>query len=568
MIGVIAKPSERPAVAEFFELFKTPWEWFRSDRRYEVVLCTDDENFDVSRAELTVIYAGREVGSDNGTLFETNSRQGLGVLLLREDRLPIYGDLVTFRDVASASLREEGSGRPAMCCRVSDGSTIVRIGYDLFQEIEHLLTEGQPADFAHIPAVELHIVLLREVILSAGLELIEVPPIPYGYQFVVCLTHDVDHPAISRHGWDHTIAGFLYRAVAGSLIKLFRGRIALRELITNWGAVVRLPFVYLGLAKDVWQGFEDRYRALEQGLPSTYFFIPFKDRAGKCAQGPAPKRRAARYSARELAGTIRRIIAEGSEVGLHGIDAWLDRAAAREELDEILRITGSLEIGVRMHWLYSDHESPAVLEQAGAAYDSTVGYRETVGYRTGTIQVYKPLNAESLLELPMQVMDTALFYPAYMNLSSTQATAVLLRFAHDANRFGGCFTMNWHDRSLAPERLWDAPYRGVIDHLKGRNAWFATASQAAAWFRLRRSVVFESDNDTGDGGCVRIVSEDGDNLPSLRLRIYSRQSLSPTGVSRLPAFNDRRMDRKVEVPSACTGSCLRPLCTVGREMNG
>ncbi|MGC2502838.1 MAG: hypothetical protein WA400_11985, partial [Silvibacterium sp.] len=520
MIGVIAKPSERAVVAEFFELFKTPWEWFHSDRRYEVVLCTSYENIDASRAELVVLYAGHQVGSDSENLFETNAACGPAVLFHQQDRLPIYGDLVTFREAASASLREKGSGRPAMCRRVSGNRTLVRVGYDLFREIEHLLTDGQPAEFAHVPAIELHIALLREIILSAGLELIEVPPIPYGYQFVTCLTHDVDHPAITRHVWDHTIAGFLYRAVVGSLINLLRGRNGWREFMTNWAAAFRLPFVYLGLARDFWQGFDDRYLALEQGLSSTYFFIPFKDRAGKCAQGSAPKRRAARYSARELAGTICRIIAEGCEVGLHGIDAWLNLAAAREELDEIRRITGSPEVGARMHWLYSAQGSPAVLEQAGAAYDSTVGYRETVGYRAGTIQAYKPLNAQSLLELPLHVMDTALFYPAYMGLSSTQATSVLQGFTCDASRFGGCFTINWHDRSLAPERLWGACYRGVIDELKGRNAWFATAGQAAAWFRKRRSVIFESDDKTGDGVRTRIASDDGDELPSLRLRVY------------------------------------------------
>ena len=114
-----------------------------------------------------------------------------------------------------------------------------------------------------------------------------------------------------------------------------------------------------------------------------------------------------------------------------------------------------------MHWLYYDLQSPLALEQAGAAYDSTIGYRETVGYRAGTTQVYKPLQATRLLELPMHVMDTALFYPAYMGLSSRQATALLGGMVDNALNFGGCITMNWHDRSLAPERLWGACYRNL-----------------------------------------------------------------------------------------------------------
>jgi len=554
MIGVIAKPSERRVVAEFFELFKTPWEWFRNDSRYEVVLCTSNDDFEVPGAELVVIYAGRELCTDKDNLFEAYSTQSPAVLIHRQDRLPIYGDLVTFREAESAFLREEGSGRPAMCRWVSDSPDIVRIGYDLFQEIELLLTHGQPPEFAQIPTVELHIALLRETILSAGFELIEVPPIPYGYQFVACLTHDVDHPAIANHRWDYTIAGFLYRAAIGSMINLFRGRIGLRELIMNLGAAVRLPFVYLGLAADFWQGFEDRYLALEQGLASTYFFIPFEGRAGNCARGAAPKRRAARYCAIDLAGTIRRIMANGCEVGLHGIDAWLDPAAARKELEEIRRITGSSEVGVRMHWLYYGQQSAAILEQTEAAYDSTVGYRETVGYRAGTTQVHKPLEADRLLELPLHAMDTALFYPAYLGLSQKQATTVLMKLIDSLVRFGGCLTINWHDRSLAPERLWGACYCRVISDLRDRNAWFATASQAAAWFRKRRSVVFESDDDTGNGGRVRILSDNGDNLPSLRLRVHPQRSISLTEASRLPEFKDRKLEREGEVQCALAGN--------------
>ena len=40
MIGVIADSAEQDVVREFFELFKTPWEFYRRDRRYDVAgLC-------------------------------------------------------------------------------------------------------------------------------------------------------------------------------------------------------------------------------------------------------------------------------------------------------------------------------------------------------------------------------------------------------------------------------------------------------------------------------------------------------------------------------------------------
>ena len=41
MIGVIAREAEHSAVAEFFELFKTPWEFHRSGAHYDVLVCSN-----------------------------------------------------------------------------------------------------------------------------------------------------------------------------------------------------------------------------------------------------------------------------------------------------------------------------------------------------------------------------------------------------------------------------------------------------------------------------------------------------------------------------------------------
>ena len=72
---------------------------------------------------------------------------------------------------------------------------MIRLGFDLFAEVRHLLTEGQPTEFASIPTLDLHISLLRELIVSQGMALVEIPPLPAGHRFIVCLTHDVDHPS-------------------------------------------------------------------------------------------------------------------------------------------------------------------------------------------------------------------------------------------------------------------------------------------------------------------------------------------------------------------------------------
>jgi hypothetical protein len=126
-------------------------------------------------------------------------------------------------------------------------------------------------------------------------------------------------------------------------------------------------------------------------------------------------------------------------------------------------------------------------------------------------------------------MDTALFYPAYLDLSPRQARILVGRMVENAVRFGGCLTINWHDRSIAPERLWGTCYRDLVQDLKSRGAWFSTAGQAVSWFRKRRSVVFETDGIEPDAVRARGAADHGDNLPGMRLRVHKAQESSEIG---------------------------------------
>jgi hypothetical protein len=526
MIGVIADPKEHDVVREFFELFKTPWEFYRKGEHYDALVCTGDGQFDRA-AKVVVYYSGQSIQLDVEKNVKTFPQRKNCILSYQTDRIPIYGDSLTFPEKETAFLTEKDSRSCAGFVDQSNDGVLVRVGYDLFDEVRTLLTVGQPPVNANIPALELHIALLRDLLTGCGLSVVEIPPVPSGYPFIACLTHDVDHPSVRRHRWDHTISGFLYRAVFGSLSRLIRGRISVRDLVRNCAAALKLPFVYLGLAKDFWRDFDDRYLELEKNLPSTFFVIPFKNYAGRMPHGPAPAFRAARYEAQDLAETIQKLIAGGCEVGLHGIDAWLDGSKGREEVEEVRRLSGGAEIGVRMHWLYQSQESPARIEEAGAGYDSTIGYNETVGYRSGATQVYKPLTTKRLLELPLHAMDTALFYPDHLGLSPRQAQTLLDQLRDNAIRFGGCVTINWHDRSLAPERLWGECYGSVVQDLRQRNAWVSTAGDAVAWFRKRRETAFERDRTRP--GEVRVSGGDNDHLPGLRLRIHKARELSAIG---------------------------------------
>ena len=103
MIGVIADPSEHDVVREFFELFKTPWEFYRSDRRYEVLLSAGDEQVD-GAAKVVLFYAGRKMRFDDEQKIQTGpQRRGTCILKYRGNRIPIYGDTVRFPEKGTAS---------------------------------------------------------------------------------------------------------------------------------------------------------------------------------------------------------------------------------------------------------------------------------------------------------------------------------------------------------------------------------------------------------------------------------------------------------------------------------
>jgi hypothetical protein len=171
-----------------------------------------------------------------------------------------------------------------------------------------------------------------------------------------------------------------------------------------------------------------------------------------------------------------------------------------------------------MHWLYFDGDSFGALDSAGFAYDATFGYNETIGFRAGTAQVFAPLGAERLLELPLHVQDTALLYPTRMHLREDEALRACEDLLAEVSAHGGVATISWHERSLSPERLWDRVYRGVQAQLRARRADVRTGREVVAWFRTRRGIALEGAHLDSDA-LGTLAAADGDP-GALRVRIH------------------------------------------------
>lgn len=519
MIGVLSSDDEARAVEEFFQLFKTPWEFWAPHNNYDLVIATREEiPHDVS-ANALLIYHSHAIGFDDQIGVVTESPKECGWLEWQGVDFPVYGNLMAFQSNGRPLIRSKQTSEVVGSAIAGSERPTVRIGFDLFSEVAFLLTHGQPAENARFATLDIHISLLRAIMRSLEVPFVEVPPVPYGYDFMACLTHDVDFVGVRDHKWDHTMWGFLYRSSVGSFLNALAGRLPWSKCLQNWTAALSLPLVHLGFREDFWLEF-DRYREIEKKFGSTFFFLPFKDVAGTLGSTSAPKRRAAKYELAGIKEQIAELLENGCEVGLHGIDAWQNVQSAQIERSRICELTAQSDLGARMHWLYWTESSPKTLEDAGLTYDSTFGYNDAVGFRAGTAQPFCPLSAKRLLELPLNIQDSAMFYSGRMMLSEAEALNTCRDLIHTMYLSGGALTVNWHTRSLSPERLWGDFYTELLREIQKYHVWFGTAQEIVRWFRERRALRFDSVHFEENGVRVALSSPIGSSEPPLTVRSH------------------------------------------------
>lgn len=535
MIGVLARPEQWRLVEEFFQLFKTPWGHWQNGTTWNVIISTTG-SVPSGNAALKVVLGDSSALRSNDAV-SAGTQIGRVVRSMDGKRIPVYGHLTTFPDAENPIVFDDETGEPVAYVRECDEGRVIHLGYDPFDELGEMLGSGQPAEFAAIMTADEHIAWLRAWITGSGVALVEIPPVPVGYPFTVCLTHDVDHPLIRNHRFDRTMFGFLFRSTVGALAKVLGGRRKLSYLLDNLRAAFTLPLVHLGVAKDLWADF-DKYIENEEGCGSTFFVIPRDRHPGRRRAGEAPAARAAAYKLEELLPKLNRIQANGGEIAVHGVDAWLGEGEGRSERTRVEAVTSTPAAGVRMHWLYFDKDSPKALDTAGFVYDSTVGYCDTIGHRAGTAQVFVPPTATRLMELPLQVMDTALFYPSYLNLSEGEAKNRVWALIDDVQTLGGVLTINWHDRSIFPERRWDGFYKELLTELKSRQAWMPTASAAVSWFAVRRSASVETSEVANSLTSIRVCVDIPKGCPGLSVRIHSPRQSSLTQRDQESSFVD------------------------------
>jgi hypothetical protein len=172
---------------------------------------------------------------------------------------------------------------------------------------------------------------------------------------------------------------------------------------------------------------------------------------------------------------IRWVREQRIEMGAHpGYYTYHSREKLREEFKDIQTAIGAHLIGGRQHYLRWSPKTWEDWEACGAAYDSTLGYADAIGFRAGTCIPYRPWllgpgREANLLEIPLTVMDVTI--PGNSRGPDEQFEKIMAIVAK-CRLVGGVFTLLWHNNSLMEPRYGDT-YIRLIDRLAGagRFAW-------------------------------------------------------------------------------------------------
>ncbi|MGD8859787.1 MAG: polysaccharide deacetylase family protein [Myxococcales bacterium] len=250
------------------------------------------------------------------------------------------------------------------------------------------------------------------------------------------LSHDVDRPFQQRVG-----ALAHARRCVSELRRTGHVGLPLRRLLAYPHLLGRVP------PFDPFDTFDWIMDQSERhGIQSAFYFLTLK------SDDPLEADYDLRHPfARDL---MKRAHGRGHEIGLHtSYQTHLEPARVAAEADQLRRAAAQLGVrqtqwGGRQHYLrWHNPTTWQAWEDAGLAYDGSLGYTRTPGFRCGTAHEYPVFNLESrealsLVERPLTVMDHA---------ASSAAPGELEEIVTRVRAAGGAMSLLWHNSHLETE---------------------------------------------------------------------------------------------------------------------
>ena len=314
-------------------------------------------------------------------------------------------------------------------------------------------------NFVTVPVVNYYFDVLRMAVECVSGQLLQPRDWGAGRAFAACVTHDVDH---LFSAWKHP------------------AKIAL--LRRDW----------LGFGWQLWRHFTrkdawDNLEAVRQtvgnyGAKSTFFFLPERRPAPDGTHNadyamPAAWARISRLRKRHT-GRI--------EVGLHGSLLSTNALWLQNEAQKVA--DGPAGLGLRFHYLrWEPRTAPTTVAAAKFTYDSTLGFAEHFGFRHAYCHPFYPFDftrgqAVSFLEIPLNLMDTTLHHPHYLQLAPAEVLPALLPMLREIEQFGGVCTLLWHNQNFDPANTHNGPrqFHELMAYLRAQGAAFLTGTEVSS----------------------------------------------------------------------------------------
>ncbi|MGH7625594.1 MAG: hypothetical protein ACREOJ_09775, partial [Gemmatimonadaceae bacterium] len=327
------------------------------------------------------------------------------------------------------------------------------------------------------PVVSRAALALRQAVVAAAASrpVRLVAPWPDGRRWAAAFTHDLDVVSL----WP---AFTLLRI--GELLGKREGRRALRVTRAAAASITRSP---------VWDAVQALLAAERRhDIVSTWFILCGTPTVRSMRAGDLTYRPESRGARRILAA----VAAAGHEIGLHGSFETMDTPARfTPQRERLMALTGATIQGVRQHFLRIEPGvSECAMSSAGFTYDSTRGFADRNGFRSGVADVFPVWyddapGSGSLSEVPFCWMDRAL--SKYRGTEEPAAwVADAIELAKTCREVEGLWTGIWHPNLAAPLGYPGAPdaYAGLLQAAIADGAWVATLSRIVAWRIARRSV--------------------------------------------------------------------------------
>jgi hypothetical protein len=161
------------------------------------------------------------------------------------------------------------------------------------------------------------------------------------------------------------------------------------------------------------------------------------------------------------------LLSDGHKIGLHGsfYSAEDEKLFLKEKeaLEEVIN-TGINK--TRQHWLnYIETATPYILDKAGINYDSSLGFNDIPGFRSGIASIYNPYDhrnqrAFSFNEIPLLLMDAHIDD----HVKCDDDFDWLFKCFDTVKNFA--VSVDWHQRGASPEYGWFDSYEKLCRKYK------------------------------------------------------------------------------------------------------